>query len=417
MTTIRRALARPFGAALLVSAVACNSFLEVDNPNVIDASTIDPTQDATTLANSAQQNFAAAYGWMIMYSSWYTGETLVAETFPTRNEFGRRQVLNTNGSLNGDLWANITLAVAGARQVLALNLPTPTTNINVARAAAWAGFSVLFMATDFCEATIAQGTEPGIRLTTLNALDSAVAYFTTAITVGTANGTPDGLALARASLMGRARAHLQAGRKAQAATDAQAVPTGFVLNLPYIDDLAQRNRLGNRLWQFTLDRGSMSIAPAYRLTDPRVPFKAPGQHTLTPQDPASGPFYIQNKYPAFSTPIRVASKLEADYILAETQGVTEQLALINARRTASAQPAYSGATDANSVLTELMSQKALDFFLEGRKLADFRRLPTNVLNMPVPGEAYFKPGFPPISNGSCYPLPDDETDNNPNFKG
>jgi len=40
-----------------------------------------------------------------------------------------------------------------------------------------------------------------------------------------------------------------------------------------------------------------------------------------------------------------------------------------------------------------------------------------VLNMPVPGAAYFKPGFPPISNGSCYPLPDDETDNNPNFKG
>ena len=94
MTTIRRALARPFGAALLVSAVACNSFLEVDNPNVIDASTIDPTQDATTLANSAQQNFAVAYGWMIMYSSWYSGESLVAETFPTHNEFGRRQAVS-----------------------------------------------------------------------------------------------------------------------------------------------------------------------------------------------------------------------------------------------------------------------------------------------------------------------------------
>ena len=416
MTTIRRAFARTFGAALLVSAVACDSFLEVDNPNVIDAGTIDPTQDATTLANSAQQNFATAYGWMIMYSSWYTGETLVAETFPTRNEFGRRQVLNTNGSLTVDLWNNITLAVAGARQVLALDLPTPTTNINVARAATWAGFAVLFMATDFCEGTIAQGTDPGIRLTTVQALDSAIAYFTTAITVGTANGTADGLALARSSLVGRARAQLQAGRKAQAATDAQAVPAGFVFNLPYVDDLAQRNRLGNRLWQFTLDRGSMSIAPAYRITDPRVPFKAPGQHTLTPQDPASGPFYIQNKYPAFNSPIRVASKLEADYILAETQGVTEQLALINARRTANGQAAYSGATDANSVLTELMSQKTLDFFLEGRKLADFRRNPTNVLNMPVPGADYFKPGFPPISNGSCYPLPDDETDNNPNFR-
>ncbi len=139
MTTIRRALARTLGAALLVSAVACDSFLEVDNPNVIDASTINPTQDAATLANSAQQNFAAAYGWMIMYSSWYSGEALVAETFPTRNEFGRRQVLNTNGSLTADLWNNITLGVAGARAVLQLQLPTPTSNINLARAATWAG--------------------------------------------------------------------------------------------------------------------------------------------------------------------------------------------------------------------------------------------------------------------------------------
>ncbi|MGH7711683.1 MAG: hypothetical protein ACREOG_10395 [Gemmatimonadaceae bacterium] len=416
MTTIRRAVARTFGAALLASAAACNSFLEVDNPNVIDAGTIDPVQDAATLANSAQQNFAAAYGWMIMYSSWYSGETLVAETFPTRNEFGRRQVLNTNGSLNGDLWVNITLAVAGARTVLQLALPTPTTNINVARAATWAGFSALTMGLDFCEGTIAQGVDPGPRLTTVQLLDSAVAYFTTAITVGTANGTADGVALARAATVGRARAHLQAGRKPQAAADAQAVPANFVFNLPYIDDLAQRNRLGNRLWQFTLDRGSISIASAYRVTDPRVPFKAPGQHTLTPQDPASGPFFIQNKYPAFNSPIRVASKLEADYILAETQGPTQQLALINARRAANSQPAYAGATDANSVLTELMNQKALDFYLEGRKLGDFRRLPTNVLNVPVPGQPYFKAGFPPISNGTCYPLPDDETDNNPNFR-
>lgn len=416
MTTTLRALARTFGAALLIGVTACDSILEVDNPNVIDAGTINPVQDAATLANSAQQNFATAYGWMIMYSSWYSGESLVAETFPTRNEFGRRQVLNTNGSLNGDVWANITLGVAGARAVLQLALPTPTTNINIARAATWAGFSVLHMATDFCEGTIAQGTDPGPRLTTVQLLDSAIAYFSTAITVGTANASADGLALARASLVGRARAQLQAGRKAQAATDAQAVPAAFVFNLPYIDDLAQRNRLGNRLWQFTLDRGSISIAPAYRVTDPRVPFKAPGQHTLTPQDPASGAFFIQNKYPAFTSPIRVASKLEADYILAETQGPTEQLALINARRTANSQPAYAGATDANSVLTELMNQKTLDFFLEGRKLGDFRRNPTNVLDMPVPGAPYFKAGFPPISNGTCYPVPLPETDNNPNFR-
>ncbi len=416
MTTIRRALARTFGAALLVGAVACDSFLEVDNPNVIDAGTIDPTQDATTLANSVQQNFAAAYGWMIMYSSWYSGESLVAETFPTRNEFGRRQVLNTNGSLNADVWTNITVALSSARTVLNLSLPTPTTNINMARSATWAGFSALLMASDFCEGTIAQGTQPGPRLTTIELLDSTIAYFNTAITVGNANATAEGVALARAALVGRARAQLQAGRKSQAATDAAAVPAGFNFQFPFIDDLANRNRLGNRLWQFTLDRGSISIAPAYRVTDTRIRFLAPGQHTLAPQDPSSGPFFIQQKYPAFTSPIRVASKLEAEYILAETQGMTEQLALINRQRVANGQAAYTGAVDANSVLTELMNQKALDFFLEGRKLGDFRRNPNNVSNMPVPGAPYFKAGFPPISNGTCYPVPLPETDNNPNFR-
>ena len=190
--------------------------------------------------------------------------------------------------------------------------------------------------------------------------------------------------IANVARVGRARAHLQAGRKPQAAADADAVPAGFTFSFGYVDDLAQRTRLGNRLWQFTLDRGSISIAPAYRVTDPRVKYKAPGQHTLTPQDGSTGPFWIQDKYPAFITPIRVASKLEADYIKAETQGPVEQLVLINARRAANGQAVYAGAVDANSVLTELMNQKALDFYLEGRRLGDFRRLPTNVTNMPTP---------------------------------
>jgi hypothetical protein len=91
------------------------------------------------------------------------------------------------------------------------------------------------------------------------------------------------------------RAHLQAGRKTEAATDAAAIPAGFVFNIPCVDDLANRTRLSNRLWQFTLDRGSMSVSADFRV-DPRVLFKAPGEHNLTPQDASSGPFYIQFKY-------------------------------------------------------------------------------------------------------------------------
>ncbi len=413
MTTFKHASWRLLGAAALVASAACNEFVAVDNPNVIDISAVDPVKDAATLANSAQQNYAVALGWHIMYSSWFNGESIVAETFPTRNEFGRRDVAEANGSLNGDVWGPLSLAAASTKIVLDLALPNPTTNINYARSALWRGYSFVTMAESFCQGTVNSGP----ALTTAAMLDSAVVHFGSAITIGTANGGAEAISLANAARVGRARAHLQAGRAAQAVSDAASVPAGFTFNLAYIDNLAQRTRLGNRMWQFTLDRGSIGVSVPFRVTDPRVAYLPPGQHNLAPQDASTGAFFIQQKYTAFDKPIRVASKLEADYIAAEAGPTNAQLTLIAARRAANAQPAYAGATDANSVLTELLWQKSLDFYLEGQRMGDFRRKPTNITGLPVPGQAYFKPGFPSIGNGTCYPLPLAEKDNNPNLKG
>jgi hypothetical protein len=69
------------------------------------------------------------------------------------------------------------------------------------------------------------------------------------------------------------------------------------------------------------------------------------------------------------------------------------------------------------VLAELMNQRGLDFYLEGKRLGDFRRNPTSVAGVPQPGAAYFKPGFAPIGTQTCYVLPLQETDNNPNLRG
>ena len=415
MTKIRRAVSRTlFGGTLLLGASACSDkFLAVTNPNVIDASTVDPTSTATSLAASAQQNLATAYGWLIMYSSWFTGETNVSDTFPTRNEFGFRTVSDLNGSLNADIWEPLSRAAASSKIVLDLALPTPTTNINLARSAMVRGFATLFMAGDFCTATLSLGPE----LTTAQLLDTAAFWFGRSINVGTANGTAAGVALANASLLGRARAKLQKGDKAGAAADAAAVPAGFNFDLSYTDDLNNRTRLSNRLWQFTFDRGSMSVAAAYQVDDPRIKWLPPARHTLQPQDVVPGGFFIQQKYPAYSSPIRLASKLEADYIAAEASGdVTQQLALIAARRAANQQPAYTGAVDAASVMAELYDQRGREFYLEGKRLADFRRNPAATRNVPATGSAYIKPGYAAVGSQTCYPLPRAERDNNPNLK-
>lgn len=418
MRTLKRFVSSAAAAAALTLS-GCDYWLTVPDPTVIDADALDPVLDAPLLSKSAQQNFANAYGWLIVYSSWFVGETDVSETFPTRNEFGRREVTEQNGSLNGDVWFPLSQAASSAYLVLEATLPNPDANVNYARAHLFLGYSYVFMAEHFCRGTVRSGPE----LTTAAMLDSAIVHFNMAITRGTgaAAATPpvaEGTTIANAARVGIARAELQAGRTAQAIAAAQSVPAGFSYSLNFQDDLAQRGRLANKMWQFVRDRGSIAVAPIWRTSDPRVPWLVTTAYA--PQDAAYAvdrgvPYAIQQKYPDYNAPVRLASKLEADYIQAEAEGTVSQLALVQARRAANGQPAYAGAVDAASVLTEFLTQKGFDFYLEGKRMGDFRRNPTSVIGVPVTGATYWKPGFSPVGNNMCYPLPTPELDGNPNI--
>lgn len=413
MTTIRRAVSRTiFGTALAASAACSSDFLEVINPNVIDASEVDPAATASTLAASAEQNFKTAVGTFIQFSSHFTGETYIMETSGSQNEFGRREVSELNGQA-ATQWREMSRAAASAKLLLDLTLPNPTTNIDIARAATFRAYAMVFLATDFCTGTLSSGPE----LSNNQMLDSAIVWFSKAIDVGTANATATGLNFARASLVGRARAKLQRGDKAGALTDANAVPAGFTYSMTYVDDLANRARLSNALWRGTVDRSVISVPPYYQTTDPRVTWLPPGKHPYNAWDAAAGPYTIQQKYPGYGAPIRLASKLEAEYIAAEASGdINQQLALINRQRQAFGYAPYSGPMDATSVLTELFDQKGFDFWLEGHRLADFRRQPIAAArHVPVAGSPYWRPNLGNIGSQTCYPLPFVERDNNPNF--
>ena len=423
-----RTIKRFSGLAIVAAALAfggCTNWLSVDNPSVIDEGVLDPVVEADLLSRSVQQNFASAYGHLIVYSSWFVGETDVSETFPTRNEFGRRAIAIQNGSLDTDVWFPVSQTAASAYKLLAATLPNPASNINYARVNFYLGYTYLFMAEQFCQGTVLAGP----ALTTQKMLDSAIAHFTQAISQGRGAGGSEGISLANAAWVGIARAQLQAGNLTAAAQAADSVPASFNFNLSFVDDLAQRFRLANRMWFYVRDRGSIAVAPTWRVgpqlavdvvqrADPRVPWVVPSGYA--PQDAQYSTdrgiaYAIQQKYPDYTTPVRLASKLEADFIKAEAQGTAAQLTLIGARRTAAGQPAYGGAADSNSVLTEFFTQKALEFYLEGKRLGDFRRYPANIIGVPVPGSTYWKAGFAPVGSDVCYPLPITETDNNPNF--
>jgi len=424
MRTLKRCAAMAIVAGALVLG-GCKNWLTVDNPGVIDQGALDPVADIEVLSRSAIQNLASAYGHVIVYSSWFTGETDVSETFPTRNEFGRRDISIQNGSLDVDVWFLISQTVKSSYIVLGTALPDTAGNIHYARANFVLGYAYLFMAEQFCQGTVLSGPP----LTTQNMLDSAVAHFATAMSQGRLKGNAEGTSIRNASWVGTARAYLQAGNLALAAAAADSVPAAFNYNLSYTDDLSQRFRVANRMWFYVRDRGSIAVAPTWRIgaqlppntvqnADPRVPWVV--TTVYAPQDAQYSTdrgvaYAIQQKYPDYATPVRLASKIEADYINAEALGTATQLAQVAARRTANGQPPYAGATDSSSVLTEFFTQRGLDFFLEGKRLGDSRRHPANIIGMPVPGSTYWKAGFAPVGSNTCYPLPITETDNNPNF--
>jgi hypothetical protein len=396
---------------LAVIVGGCKDFLTVENPNFVDAVDIDPTLDATTLALSAQQNFATAYGAFVVFGGIFSGELLSADVNAPGNLFSMRRVNNT--MTDGNLYAPLSRGRALAERVLEKLKGTPgETSVNASRSAMFAGYSFLVMADYFCIGTV----DGGPALTTVMMLDSAVAHFTRAIDLGRAIGTTEAKQLVDAALVGRARAHLQAGRKSEALASARAVSAGFTYNLIYLDDLANRTRLGNFVWHITFNIQTLSAAPPFRgLSDPRVVTIPPTVNNLRPMDGLT-PITSIGKYQSYAAPIRLASKLEADYIAAEAEGTASMLTLIAQRRAANNQPAYTGPTDARSVLVEFLVQRTYEFYVEGKRMADFRRHPSETPFLQPPNTPYHKNNYLPYGDQTCWPLPFRETANNPNFR-
>lgn len=433
---------RHVGAALLAfllpAAAACDSIVEVSDPDVVAGDAVDPARDADAFSRSAFQNFGTALGRIILYVAWFTNEARVGDTFPTRNEFGRRVIDPvSNGTLNTELWTPLERATATSEEVIDLlaGVEDAPTNLSLARAAFTAGYSALLMAETFCEGAVRIGPakdengviRPGQKMDTGELLGHAIARFGEAVRIGEANGTAAAEALANAARVGMARAYLfrakavvpNPGMQADldaAAAIADSVPADFTFEVPYVDNPGNRDRLGNYLYQFTVARLSLVVGPEWRAIadggDPRVSYgdaKRPAQDGILN-------FHFQTKYTNWAQPIRLASELEARYIHAEaTADMAEQLDLINERRAAAGLPPF-GSSDPAAVLAELLYQKGLDFWLEGHRMGDWRRNPDAVPFIIEPGaDTYYKPQLGAVGTQTCWPVPIAETDNNPAF--
>jgi hypothetical protein len=405
-------------AVLLAAATAgCDDFLDVTNPNNLEAEAIDPERDGPLLSQSVYQDWITDWGndgGFTVLGAWFTNEARVGDTFPTRNSIGRRDVLDGNTHLNDD-WGDIHSNIQFARTVAKAIEPAGN-SVHLARVWFVSGFSILNMALHFCEGTIAESTlVPRGQMTVEALLDSAIIDLTKARTVAQGSSGSEAADLAMAAQVGIARAHLQAGRASAAAQAASAVPDDFVFELWHLDDPNNR-ALGNYVWSFSEARISLVVGPEFRAMadagDPRIAYVDAGRLS---QDGILH-FYRQDKYKGYGDNERFASGLEARYIEVEAnRDAAAMLAFVNARRAVGNQAPIS-TTDINVLLSELMEQKTRDFWLEGKRVADWRRLGDHVPYIIPPGEdTYYKDSLGPVRDAQCWSVPENEKRNNPNW--
>ena len=407
MTRLRSCLIFMTVVALPMAVTACKNFFTVENPNTVAATAVSPLKDATTLAQSALQDFAAAYGSYTVFGGIYSGELWSADVNSNGNLFSVRLVDNTQ--TDGFLGSMSTARVLGDIVFNALKGTPDTISDNAATGHMVAGYAFLALAEHFCNAAV----DGGPLLTTQNMLDSSIADFSSAI--GAALKDAPGLQISKASLVGRARAQLYRGNRAQALADANAVPAGFTYNLVYINDPSNLTRLDNYVWYIDFSVGTLAVPPVFRsLTDPRMVTVPPTTNHLLPMDGVT-PMWSVGKYSSYSAPIRLASSTEAKYIAAEAQGAAAMLAQVQAVRAQYGLGAYTGATDSVSVLTEFLTQRTYEFYVEGKHMGDLRRWPNNLPFQTPPGTPYRKANVPAYSNGTCWPLSIQELTNNPNL--
>jgi hypothetical protein len=432
---------RSFLGVALASTIAvtagCDDFLDVKSESNLEAEAVDEERDRTLLSLSAFQSFASDYGSMVVSIAWFANEARVGDTFPTRNEYGRRDI-PINGAQNAE-WGDMHEAAQFARTTIR-SIEAAGNTLDLARAYFTAGWGFLFVAEVYCEGTVAEDwLTPRGPMTSAQVMDSAIAHFQKANDIAKALTGTEASNIATASLVGIARGHLFNGRKAQASSVAAQVPASFTYNLLHLDDPSNRGRLGNDIWSFSESRISLVVGDEWRdiancgeyrpggtrntngssslcalnspTGDPRISYVDMGR---VAQDGVLR-FYRQAKIAGWGSPDRLASGLEAQYIKVEADAnPTAMFDFINARRAVGRQAPIAATTDMTTLMKELMQQKARDFWLEGKRMGDLRRLGESIVPYIIPpGNNYYKPELGLVGTQVCWPVPQSEINNNP----
>jgi hypothetical protein len=410
-----RRLTAAFLTATVVTTSACDRLLSVDNPANVPIDALADPGLMPTLESGAIGTFQCAFANYVATVGVLSGEYWVSSNFVDSHPWEWRgvvQIKGTGGSCPGRTatslgfytpmqQARFQLEDLFKRASEFTDEQVPNRQRMMTEARAYGAYALLILAETMCDMTV----DGGPKLTSAEAFKMAEDKFTEAITLATALGDNS---LKNMAIVGRARARLDLNKLSEAAADARLVPAGFVRNAEFNASTSTQAR-ENRIFNLTFTNLYISVAPPYQgLTvdgkpDPRVPvldLKKNGQDTQTP-------YFQQQLYKTVSSPMPIASYAEAQLILAEASSdQVEKLAALNrVRALSNISPLAGPVTDAI-----IIEERRRQLFSQGQRYTDMlrKKLPFQT-GTNRKGQTY--------SDLTCIPLPDIETQNNPNFKG
>lgn len=418
--------------ALLTLFVACDEVFEVENPGNITDVGLETVKAIPPLTAGVAGDFSVALGgggntsFIAEFDAIATDDAQHIGSFPTFREVDDplpKMIDLQNISLN-DMYRYIARARwvsdDAIQRIKAVAVDTVwNRNANIAAILVFGAYSYTWLADLYNGAPIDRGP----KMSRSQLYQEAIKRFTEAITVGTnasnaalpgrtatSVGAVTGTEWARRAQAGLARAHHITGNIAQAKTFADLASaegaTTFRFDMTYSLNSTREN---NYFYWANYVRNEVGVAPDARALYTANPTDTRIRTTRATSSGGIGgdgnrQWWLQYKFTAYASPIRIAGWQEMELIRAENYqkggNLIAAVAAINRVRAAvSGLTPRPASTDANEVLGWIKYERRAEFFWEGRRIADLR---------------YFGETAKIKLEGGYFQIPSSERNTNPN---
>lgn len=362
---------------------ACSDLLNVSAPDVVQPNQIADAGGATILTNAALACIYAPFATLAYYSGIMSDEFNVPTTLTIVSTLDYR-----TQSLTYTEFGPVGLGNCRTQAMQAMNARrqfAPTPNSLMGQLFAVRGLSEMFLGETSCDGTPASeivNLQPvyGGPITSDSMLKRAQADLDSALTYAT-----DSVRVLNYVKIALGRTLLDRGLYSQAAAAVAGVPTNYTYNAEFSTAVSGQS---NTVWSGNIgksiavsDKEGINGLPFVSANDPRVPTQKIGIGT----DNVT-PVYLYTKYTSLSSPIPLATGIEARLIEAENYlsagDVTNWLGTLNALRAPSG-PGSGGVAGlaplvdpgtTNGRVNLLFSERAFWLFATAHRMGDLRRL-------------------------------------------